>query len=405
MRKLIDELTRTLKSFRQQRDDLMLLVPSGDHDVALLLKVLRDIDRDSPADLYLLFDDDFESPEAYVTRLATSLQEEIRLINEATGPESEKLPTIPQEMFDPGRPAIVRLEVGLRYAQALIQPNKGQRYVWAMCPLSIKDPAAYVALLSLLPPQVEIVSWMRGSRIVARVPAEFQLPQSPMARAKRVSVRPFVIPPDAHEQELLAQLNDPQLPQGDRMQAEVQMAYMDSAYGRFEGATKRFRRALAFFQWAEIPAMEGLIINGLGDIARRQNDWKQAHHWYACAVVPAAETGNPMLMATIVQNLAVVAVEQEDWESAEQRYSELADIKRGMFDEVGLAEALEWRGISQEKLGAHDRAVLSWLEGAMVYKVFDMHDRLPLLLDKLRRGYERLEMREELDSFDEDWSS
>ena len=82
------------------------------------------------------------------------------------------------------------------------------------------------------------------------------------------------------------------------------MGYLDYAHSRFDEAIKRFLKALAFFQWAEIPVMESLVICGLGDIARRQENWEEAQHWYACAVVPAAKAGNPILMSTIVQNLA-----------------------------------------------------------------------------------------------------
>jgi tetratricopeptide (TPR) repeat protein len=236
------------------------------------------------------------------------------------------------------------------------------------------------------------------------VPADFNLGCSPLAKAKRVTVEPFVIPPDAHEEGLLADAADPKKPIGDRMQAEVQLAYLDYAHGRFDLATERFRKALAFFQWAGIPAMEGLIISGLGDIARRQGDWKKAQHCYACAVVPAAESGSPILLGTVVQNLAVVAYEEERWTDAEERYDELVAIKRGMFDEVGLVEALAWRGKSQEQQQAFDRAVLSWAEAALVCKDFELRDRLAPILENLRQGYERLGMRDELETFDAEWS-
>ena len=119
-------------------------------------------------------------------------------------------------------------------------------------------------------------------------------------------VKPFSIPPNAQEEGLLATAEDPKAPIGDRMQAEVQFAYMDYAHGRFSQAIDRFLKSLAFFQWAEIPVMEALIICGLGDIARRQDNLKEALHWYECALVPAGKDGNPMLIATIVQNLAAL---------------------------------------------------------------------------------------------------
>jgi tetratricopeptide (TPR) repeat protein len=404
MRKLFDQLTRTLRNFREQRDNLLLLVPCADSDVAFLLKALRDLDRQAPADLYLLFADDFLAPDVYMTTLASRLQEELALTNEATGQSDEKLPPLPTEILDQRSPAPERLKAGLRYARSLVDPRKGQRVIWGMGPMSIKDPTKYLELLAQLPPKPDILPWMRGARVVARVPADFNLERSPLAQAKRVNVDPFVIPPNANEEGLLADAADPKMPVGERMQAEVQLAYLDYAHGRFDTATERFRKALAFFQWAQIPAMEGLIISGLGDIARRRGDWKKAQHWYACAVLPASESGSPILLSTVVQNLAVVAYQEERWADAEERYDELVTIKRGMFDEVGLVEALEWRGNSQEKQEAFDRAVLSWAEAALVCKDFELKDRLAPLLANWRRGYERLGMREDLKTFDAEWS-
>ena len=227
----------------------------------------------------------------------------------------------------------------------------------------------------------------------------------PSATANWVQVRPFVIPSNAQEEELIATAEDPKIPLGDRMQAEVQLAYLDYAHSRFDEAIRRFLRALAFFQWAEIPAMEGLIICGLGDIARRQENWQEAQHWYACAVEPAAKADSPILMSNIVQNLAAVAFHEQRFSEAEERYSELVTLKRAMIDEDGLAEALEWQGLSQERQGAYDRAVECWEEGALICKAFELKHRLDPLLTHLRDAYQVLERREELEKFDEEWNT
>jgi hypothetical protein len=405
MRNLFEQLTRTLRHFLAQRDDLLLLVACGDDDVALVLKALRDLDRNSPGDLFLLFGDDFDAPDSFLTNMARRFEEEHSLTNEAVPANEGKLPPLPADFLNPASPPPARLEAGLRYAQSLIEPGQGQRFLWGMGPKKIADPKSYLELLARLTPRPEIRPWMRGARIVARVPADFRLDRSPLAGARRVNVEPFVIPPDAHEQGLLADAADRKLPPGERMRAEVQLAYLDYAHSRFDSATQRFRRALAFFQWAGVPVMEGLIISGLGDIARRQENWKQAQHWYACAVVPAAKAGNPMLTATIVQNLALVAYHEKRFADAEERYGELATLKRGMFDEVGLAEALEWQGICQEKQQAYDRAVASWEGAALVCKTFELQDRLPPVLTHLRRGYEKLKRPDALRNFDANWNT
>jgi tetratricopeptide (TPR) repeat protein len=405
MRRLLDRLTRTLRDFVKQRDDLLLLVPCGDNDVALLMKVLRDLDRESPSHLFLLFAEDFQSPREFLDRIAAGLQEEHSLATRVPRPDGEKLPPLPAALPDAGKPPAARLVSGLEYARSLIDPRLGQRFVWGMGPGAIQDAASYLKLLAALPPQPDVLPWMRGARIVARVPADFDLARSPLAGAKRVRVEPLVVPPDIHEQELLATAADETSPPGERMQAEVQLAFLDSAHGRFAPARDRFWRTLAFFQQAGSPAMEGLIIGGLGDMARRQGDWRQAQHWYECAAVPAAESGNGALLAYIVQNLAAVAYHEQRFQDAEERYSELVSLKRAAFDEVGLAEALEWQGVCQEKRQAYDQAVLSWRESAMICKVFEMTDRLPTLLGHLKRGYQRLRLREELEKFDAEWNA
>jgi len=340
MRKLYEQLIGALRMFLKQRDDLLLLVPCEDSDVALLLKALRDLDRESGADVFLLFAEDFEAPDTFMTNTVQQLQEEHKLTNEAIGEGGPKLPPLPADFLDPKNPPQARLVAGMGYAQSLIDPRQGQHFLWGMGPGTIDDPKGYLELLAQLPPEPDIRPWMRGARIVARVPADFQLHLSPLAKAKRVQVKPFTIPPNAHEEELLAAAADPKAPLGDRMQAEVQLAYLDYAHSRFDEAIKRFLKALAFFQWAEIPVMEGLVICGLGDVARRQGNLQEAQHWYTCAVVPAAKDGNPMLMAMIVQNLAAAAFQEKRFADAEERYAELVTLKRAMLDEQGLAEAL-----------------------------------------------------------------
>jgi hypothetical protein len=405
MRKIYEQLIRTLRFFVRQRDDLLLLVACGDSDIALVLKALRDLDRMSPGDLYLLFADDFEKPDTFVSSLADRIEAERTLINNATGPDLEKLPPLPPELAAPGKAPALRLEAGMRYAQSLINSRDGQHFVWGMGPGKIADPKSYLNLLAQLAPQPDIRPWMRGARIVARVPVDFQLDRSPLAKCKRVNVEPFVIPPDVHEQGLLADAADPKLPMAERMQAEVQLGYLDYAHGRFDMATERFNKSLAYFQWVKLPAMEGLIISGMGDIERCKENWKQAQHWYACAIVPATEAANPILLANIVQNLALVAYHEKRFADAEDRYAELATLKKGMLDEVGLAEALEWQGICQEKQNAYDRAVEAWEEAALVCKAFEMKDRLAPVLTHVRRAYEKLRMKDELLHFDEIWNS
>jgi len=404
VQKLFDQLLGTAREFVRQRDDVLLVVPCQDTDVPLLMKALRDLDRDSGSDLFLLFADDFIDADSFVDSLAMRFEQERQLANDAA-PEESRLPPLPHDFAEPGFPASARLEEGLRYAQSLINARRGQHVVWCMGPGAITNAAEYLDVLAALLPRPDIRAWMRGTRIIARAPADFECTASPLLSGRRVRVRPFTIPPDAHEQGLLAAANDPAQPVAERMRAEVQLGYLDYAYGRLEQAVDRFLKSLAYFQWVGVPVMEGLIICGLGDVARRQQNMTEAKHWYECALVPAAKDGNPILMSTILQHLAAIAYHNQRYEEAEERYGELVILKRAMLDEDGLADALEWQGLSQEHQQAYDRAVERWYEGALICKSFEMTDRLPRVLDHLRRGYQALDMRDELDAFTAEWSA
>src|SRR6185503_3330836 len=100
MRKIFDQLIATFRQFLKQRDYLLLLVPCADTDVALFLKALRDLDRESGTDMFLLFAEDFQSPDQFLNDTAKRLQTEHRVTNEAVGPDVAKLPPLPDDFLD-----------------------------------------------------------------------------------------------------------------------------------------------------------------------------------------------------------------------------------------------------------------------------------------------------------------
>jgi hypothetical protein len=404
MRKLYQKLGEMLRGFINQRDDFMLLVATGDSDAALVLQSLREFDHESPGDLVLLFGDAFSAPESFLDTLAARTREEVEMVNSGAAPTDTPLPALPEPMLEPAIPAVTRLRFGLSYASSLVDPRGGQRYVWGMVPGEIKSPEKYLRLLADLP-SPELQPWMRGGRVIARVPANFDLARSPLANTPRVRVEKFVIPHDAHEQDLLATLNDLSIPEADRMAAGVQLGFIDAAHNRLASATGYFNKSLAFFQWVGLPALEGLVMMGLGDVARRQGDLAGAKRWNEAALVPAAKSESPILMASIVQHLAGLAFQQGSYAEAAERYSELAAFRRTMFDEDGLIEALEWEGNSLERADRTQDAVFRWYEAALIGKTFNHQHRLESVLPKLRRGYEQLEWTEAVETFDEAWRS
>ena len=402
MRKIFNQLMDTLRDFLKQRDDLLLLVPCEDSDVPLLLKALRDLDRESGSDLFLLFAEDFSDPDAFLDSIAQRLQEEHELTNEAVGPDVPKLPPLPSEFLDQNGPPSARLEAGMRYAHSLIDSRMGQHFVWGMGPGTIADAKSYLALLAQLLPRPEIRPWMRGARIVARVPADFQLPASPL---KRVRVKPFTIPPNAQEEELVATAGRPEALSSAtacrrRCSWRIWITPTADSVRPSNDSSRRWR----FSSGLRFPSWRGWSSADSGPSRADRRTCKKRNTGTSAPLVPAAKDGNPVLMSTIVENLAGIAFEEKRFADAEERYSELVVLKRAMIDEDGVADALEWQGLSQEGQLAYDRAVECWYESALICKAFEMTDRLPRVLGHLKRGYQELEMREELEQFDAEWA-
>jgi tetratricopeptide (TPR) repeat protein len=404
MRQLYEKLGATLRGFIDQRDDWLLLVAANDSDSALVLQSLREFDHQSPGDLVMLFGQPFAAPDAFLDTLAGALRDEVETVNAGAAPDDTPLPAPPEALSEPAVPAPARLKFALGYAASLVYPRGGQRYVWGMVPGEIRESEKYVRLLAGLP-TAEPAPWMRGGRVIARVPVNFDLAKSPLAGAPRVRVEKFVIPDDAHEKELLATLNDPAIPEADRMGAATQLGFIDAAHDRLPAATAHFNKALAFFQWVRLPAMEGLVMMGLGDVARRRGDRAGAKRWQEAALVPAAKAESPILMASIVQHLGVLAYERGDYAEAAERYHEVAGFHRAMFSEDTLAEALEWEGESLDRSGKTQDAVFRWYEAALIGKTFNLEHRLATVLPRLRQGYEKLGWADATETFDEQWGA
>ncbi len=402
MRRLYEKLGQMLRGFIDQRDDFLLLVAANDSDSALILQSLREFDHQSPGDLVLLFGEPFAAPDTFLDSLAGHLRDEIDTANAGAAPADTPLPAAPEAMFEAAVPTPTRLRFGLGYAASLVDPKGGQRYVWGMVPGEIRNPDKYLALLASVP-AAEPQQWMRGGRVIARVPVNFDLSRSPLVGLPRVKVEKFVIPHDAHEQELFAMLADPAIPEADRMGAAVQIGFIDTAHGRLAAATGHFNKALVFFQWVRLPAMIGLVMVGLGDVARRQGDIPGARRWFEAALVPAVESESPILLANIVQNLAATDYQEGKYADAAKSYAELTTVRRSMFDEDGVAEAIEWEGNSLEKAGRPQDAVFRWYEAALIGRTFNLDHRLATVLPSLKRGYECLGWTEAAATFDEAW--
>lgn len=403
MRNLIDRFTKELRAFIEQRDDLVLLVGGTSEDSAIALEVLRDLDRASSADLFLLFANDFVDAASFVDSAVKHLQEEHHLASESRQQAGdEPPPPIPGSLLRAGSPPARRLHEAMDFAHSLLLPTGGNRLVWAMFPVQVTNWPEYYKLVSSCVPWKAIAPWMRGLRLVFRVDAGFALDSSPLAGARQTRLTRVDFGPDALQESFRKSAGNEKLPMADRMGALLSLALLASAHGRFAEAETHFGTLLDYYRKIDHPLMQAIVMNGLGEMAHRQGDLDKARAWFETAVPPIVEAKEAVVMANVVQNLAAVSYEQERYADAEEYYDGLATLKECLVDEDGKALALEWRGLSQEKQNAYEKAVLSWEEAELLCAVFELNHRHQPMLEHLRRGYRKLGMRESLAALDKE---
>lgn len=398
MRRLFEQMQKEVTDFIEQRDNLLMLSVCPSRDLAIVLKIMRDIEQASATDVFLLFGNDFLAPGLFVNEAIEHLREEHRMACEALVEEGrEPWPQLPKSLFDEDRTPENRLRDAIRFARSLVPREGGHRLVWVMFPQRVVDRRAYLRLIYSLLPAQGVQPWMRGVRLIFRVDVNFAQTAPELANARRVQASRSDFSPEAMAASMEEDVSDEDLPMEQRMQSLFSLAYLDYAHERANEAREKFDLLLGYYQQTNNPLMQALVMNGLGDLEQRNNDLEKSQYWYECASTAALETDTPVVLATVVMNLGNVAYKLGQFDIAEQYYDGWDKLAAHMLDPESKVRALEWRGLSQEKQGAYDRAVQSWEDAAMLCRNLEMKELLKIILAHLQRGYEQLKFRDKLD--------
>jgi uncharacterized protein HemY len=116
---------------------------------------------------------------------------------------------------------------------------------------------------------------------------------------------------------------------------------------------------------------------------------KKAEHWYECAVVPATDAKDAVVLAAVTKNLGELAFEQQRYEEAEQYFDGLDQLAAHMLQPETKATALEWRGLSLEQMGRPHEAAEVWESAATLCRNIGMPQLLRINLEHLERIYQR----------------
>ncbi|MGF1581037.1 MAG: hypothetical protein ACFCD0_16860 [Gemmataceae bacterium] len=390
MRKLFEKLRDELEAFTEQRDDFVQLVDCSDDDVGFVLQTLREIDGANGSDVFLLFSDPFVDANSFVDVLVDRLRAEHKnACDWAIEQELPPLPAFPNSLDDTQQPPRKRLREGIRWARSLLPQGKGNRLIWGLLPMQVQDWEDYSLLISTLFPWDGVEPWMCGVRVVLRSGPELQQSVPRMAQAPRPRQTEFQLKQEQIQADLTNQANDESLHVEQRMQAILSLAVLDYAYDRLDDANEKYDHLLGHYQSTDNKAMEGFVMNALGDVAHKQGDLEKARYWYECAIAPAAEAKDPMILSGPIHGLGDVSYKEKKYDEAEQYYTELDKLTQASLDAERKARALEWRGLSQEQQQAYDRAEESWIIACDLCRKIGMSPALEVNLTHLARLYKQ----------------
>lgn len=397
MQRLLAQMQKEITTFIEQRNNLLLLSRCAENDLAVVMKILRDIEQVAATDVFLLFGHDFLAPGQFVSAAVKQLHEEHRMACAALVEEGRNpWPPLPEELFDESRPPDERLRAAICFARSLVPREGGHRLVWAMFPQQVADWHAYLRLVSALVPAGEVKAWMRGVRLIFRADVNVEQVAPELANAPRVQVSRPDFSPAAAAASLEEDVGDEDSPMEKRMQSLFSLACLDCAHERTDEARTKFELLLGYYQQTRNPLMQAMVMNSLGDLEQRNSDLDRAQYWYECASTPALEANAPVVLATVTMNLGHVAYKLEQFDVAEQYYDGWDKLAAHLLDVESKVRALEWRGLSQEQQGAHDRAVQSWEDAVTLSRNMQLIEFLKCNLEHLQRGYQQLRWREKL---------
>lgn len=233
--------------------------------------------------------------------------------------------------------------------------------------------------------------WMKGLRVLFR---DVVSPQHPLLQGPRVRMLKVDMGPAAIQASRERQVEDESLPLEERMQALLNLAILDYAHGRPMEAIAKYKLLLGHYQQSGNTPMQALVMHGIGDVFQRAGAHEQAQHWYECAILPAAQSKAPFVLAIVVRSLGDLAFVRKRYAEAEQYFHQLDRLASSLGDAESKARALEYRGLSQERQGDLIRAIRSWEDAATLCRSIHMPLCLRPCLEHLRRAYQKLNLKD-----------
>ncbi|CAM2005229.1 hypothetical protein [Acanthopleuribacter pedis] len=395
MLKLFDALRTELAAFVEGAQHRALLLASSDNDIAFPLKVLREVEEGAPADVFMMYCDNFQEPSAYADVVMERLREEHQIAVEwQVADGRDPLPDLPESLFDNARAPQDRLVEAVHVVHGWFPPEGDHRLVWIAAPMETARGEAWPQFCEQLYRALDGNPWLRLIfRMPANLPKLIEKGKAPAWMSHNdVKLTGCDFGPKAMEESLAEQAEDPELDEDQRMNALMMLAVRDTGFNRRRDAEAKYAELLEYGQRKEDPSIKGMALMGLGDLYKRNNELNEAATWYECAVPETVASKQTMPMYLNVKGLADTYFLQRRFPEAEEAYLQAARLAQANQDTESFARMINGHAKARAKQKNWAGAVDRWDSAAIICRDYDHDDLLKEILPSLRKGYEKLNM-------------
>ncbi|MCY0986402.1 hypothetical protein OV203_04630 [Nannocystis sp. ILAH1] len=378
MQAVLTELESLLAGLVERDLPGVLVVACDDVETLYVAQVLARLDERSDSDLFLTFTDAAPSTSALVDALADNLAVQQANLAEQLGPGAA-LPDLPALARDPAAAPATRLRALVDHILALLPPGD-HRLVIALLPsrlpadfrLELAEPL----LRASQHPRVRLV--LRDDR--AR-PAHFTAAKTCLD--EHVLAYSLDLTPEDAVAAAAAAVRDPERPAAARIQALMELAWLDLGHGRLADAEQKFCGCAEFHARTGSPALAALARAGLGDVQRARGDFVQARRSYETALLEAAATPAFPVTLQLAVALADTCLALAQHLDAEGYYQLSDTLAAKLLRPHTRADVQESLGVCHGARGAGTQAVRVWNDAAELCRAIDYPQRLHSILGRL----------------------
>lgn len=217
MRALVDQATAGIRTFWEQRDDLVMVLQAADVDLPPVLKIIEALEAELAFAWVWVFAQPFVTTADYAnTIIGDVASRRDAVCATLTKDGKPQWPALPDRMTDRSCDPVDRLRAAVLYVRELVPMVPGGVTVFGLLPTSAEDPAAYAELSRELVQHQLPFPWCARVRFLLR-----DEPSAPrltgLCEASRVRVLRTDFSPPALEAALKMEAADPALPNSRKM--------------------------------------------------------------------------------------------------------------------------------------------------------------------------------------------